>query len=546
MTSESRSAETVAACSMCGRPTAIDLLDEARSWRFRERPDGACPACVQEALLQTLLENGDAALHAAVQTCWPLDAEAAFGALPTPLRMHSDPRYLGRGRTIALIDSGFHPHPDLVKPANRIHAWVDAGRDEVVAIRFAADDQPRWPGWDAGEGHQWHGTMTSVSAAGNGFLGHGLYRGLASEAGVVLIAARQPDGRITNASIERALRWLVDNGEALGVTVASLSVAGDEVAGAARTGIDRHIDCLVARGVAVVCAAGNDGVRRLVPPATCPAALTVGGIDDANNLDHRDLAIWHSNYGEAADGGSKPELVAPSLWLAAPVLPGTAVAREAAALFAIRRSGDRSVDRRIDELKLISPHYQHVDGTSFAAPIVASIAACMQEANPSISARLVRELLIRSAHPVPGAPRERQGAGAVEAGRAVALAAGEAHATTSVSPTADAEGTRFFLHDHRARRVRVCGSWNGWNATLEAGNDGAGFWVAGPVRLSAGTHAYKYIIDDDTWIDDPLNAQKTPDGLGGLNSVVTTKGGRASPDRDAEAVLAGSGAANRR
>jgi hypothetical protein len=37
---------------------------------------------------------------------------AAFGAIPTPLRLHADPRLTGRGSVIALIDRGFYPHPD--------------------------------------------------------------------------------------------------------------------------------------------------------------------------------------------------------------------------------------------------------------------------------------------------------------------------------------------------------------------------------------------------------------------------------------------------
>jgi len=74
-----------------------------------------------------------------------LDAEAAFGALPTPLRMHANPHYTGRGITIALVDSGFYPHPDLVRPRNRIRAWVDAGREELSQRCFGADELPTWP-----------------------------------------------------------------------------------------------------------------------------------------------------------------------------------------------------------------------------------------------------------------------------------------------------------------------------------------------------------------------------------------------------------------
>ncbi len=101
---------------MCGNFAAKALLAEAHWYPYWDRKDGACPACVQENLLRILLAKGDAALHQAIQTAWPLDAEAAFGVLPTRLRLHADPRFSGQGVTLALVDSGFCPHPDLVRP----------------------------------------------------------------------------------------------------------------------------------------------------------------------------------------------------------------------------------------------------------------------------------------------------------------------------------------------------------------------------------------------------------------------------------------------
>jgi serine protease AprX len=321
------------------------------------------------------------------------------------------------------VDAGFYPHRDLVRPRNRIRAWADAGRSPVAERRFGENEVPYWPRWNAAEPWQWHGLMTSASAAGNGALSRGRYRGLASEADLVLVQAREPSGRIPNRSIARALRWLARNARALEVRVVSISVGGDPVATLAGNAVDESVAELVERGVTVVAAAGNDGVRRLIPPATAPLALTIGGIDDKNTFAAREVELWHSNYGEGASGGLKPELVAPSLWVAAPVLPGTALADEARMLFALyATTGDPSVAWRIAQQKLITPHYQHVEGTSFAAPLVASAVACMLEANPALTPLDVRELLMASAQPVPGAERERQGAGALHAGRAVALA----------------------------------------------------------------------------------------------------------------------------
>ena len=436
------------ACGLCGAIAPTDDLAEV-GWLDQkvldrlshahpdwQRDDGACPACVQEALLELLLESGAEALHAGIQRVWPLDAEAAFGAIPTPLRLQANPRFRGRGVTLALVDAAFYPHRDLVRERNRIRAWADASRSPIATRRFGPREVPYWPGWNSGDPFQWHGLMTSAAAAGNGSLSHGLYRGLASEADVVLVQVREPDGHIGNRSIARALRWLSHNAEELNLRVVNLSVAGDPVTPLAGNAVDEAVAELVARGVVVVAAAGNDGVRKLVPPATALSSLTIGGLDDKNTFDAGDLELWHSNYGESASGALKPELVAPSLWVVAPVLPGTPLAEEAQHLFARRAEGDTSVEARIAEQKLVTPHYQHVEGTSFAAPLVASTVACMLEADRTLDPSAVRAILLESAVPVAGAAPERQGAGALDAGRAVTLAAKRAGLSTEASSSA--------------------------------------------------------------------------------------------------------------
>ncbi|MBK8131021.1 MAG: S8 family serine peptidase [bacterium] len=487
-------------------------------WR---QTDGACPACVQEALLYTLLAQGDAALHYHVQRVWPLDAAAAFGAIPTPLRLHADPRFAGRGVTIAILDSGFYPHPDLTQPRNRIRAWVDASCEPMHVVSFQPDEQPHWPGWEAGTPSQWHGTMTAVTAAGNGRLSHGLYRGLASEAELVLIQVSDGQG-IHNPAIARALRWLVDHHAEWGVRVVSMSFGGDAVADLRGNPVDTAVAHLVAQNVVITVAAGNDGARRLVPPATAPEALTIGGLDDQNAFAHDAVALWRSNYGLGADAAAKPELVAPSIWVAAPVLPGTAVAREAHTLF--QQRGRPASERRIADLKLITPHYQHVDGTSFAAPLVASAVACMLEANPSLTPPMVRQLLQQTATPIPRAPRERQGAGALEAGLAVAAALREQHqklAPFTVWPRVADGRITFLWHDHTAQKVQVMGSWDSWQTPgLTLAQVESGVWQGERPLLPPGRYAYKFLLDSRRWFDDPANPRKVWDGYGGLNSLL--------------------------
>lgn len=298
---------------------------------------------------------------------------------------------------MALIDAAFCPHPDLVENCNRVAAWVDATSEPAQWRQYSPGERPVWPGWDAASGLQWHGTMTSVVAAGNGNRSNGYYRGLASESQVVLIQTSDPDGHIRDQSIFRALRWIQDHGRQFGIRVVNLSVYGD--APPNRSPIDTLISALVNEGVVVVAAAGNDGVRRLAPPASAVDAITVGGVDDKGMFSSEEIELWHSNYGEA-HGHTKPEVVAPSFRVAAPILPGS------------------------EEAATADAEYKFVEGTSFAAPIVASVACCMLEVSPELNPDTIKGLLMEAATPVPDAPEERQGAGVVNAGKAIALARG--------------------------------------------------------------------------------------------------------------------------
>ena len=77
---------------------------------------------------------------------------------------------------------------------------------------------------------------------------------------------------------------------------------------------------------------------------------------------------------------------------------------------------------KLKDQKVISGAYKHVDGTSFASPIVASIAAQMLEANPRLAPRETKRLLIGTARRIAGVNADRQGWGAVDAEAAVQAA----------------------------------------------------------------------------------------------------------------------------
>ena len=365
--------------------------------------------------------------------------------MPVGLRLGVNGHFNGAGVTLAFLDSGFSTHPDL---EGRIKLYVDASTPEIRELKEVEQSGVS----------RWHGLMTSVVACGNGSLSSGLYRGLASGAEVVLVKVSNLEGHITEEGIGRGLAWVLANGPRYGVKIVNISLGGNRPNDFNHNPVDLMVEALVAQGTLVVCAAGNAGERWLVPPASAPSAITVGGLDDKNSLDPNSAELWHSNYGQTLGGVWKPELVAPSLWLAAPILPGSNVKQEALVLEKLRRAspnelptllsdhesiGQTHLPAEIGQMppetvrdlirqawnnqKLINPHYQHVDGTSFAAPIVTSVAAQMLQANPYLKPAGLKDLIMRTARYLPEVSPSQQGHGVVDPWAAVTAALSTAH-----------------------------------------------------------------------------------------------------------------------
>lgn len=408
-------ASRLAAAAWLAPPVVVKIQERYENWTPAE---GSCPNCTRLQLQYILTEQALTRPRDPVgDTKLP-----AWECLPTPFRVGADPRFTGAGVTIAMIDAAFYPHPDLIRPRNRIRAWLDVSGPRIRARSFVPDEEPHWPGWDKIATPQWHGLMAAGIAAGNGRLSHGLYRGIASEADLILVQTMDHRHKITNATLAKALRWLLRYGPAFGLKIINFSVGGDPVDPVIGNIVDRECQRLHHRGVTLVAACGNTGRNLLVPPCTSPQVISVGGIDDRDRIDPDVWRPWHSNFGYDTDANPKPDLVAPSWRVVSPLLPKSSVAIEAKALFARRLQGDCTVEPRINAEKLVTPHYQHMDGTSVAAPIVSSTIACMLQANPSLTPTRIRELLMATSKRVPAMPTNRQGAGAVQAGAAVAAA----------------------------------------------------------------------------------------------------------------------------
>jgi serine protease AprX len=373
----------------------------------------------------------------------PQGADERFWIIPVPVRLEADPRFTGRGVTIAFLDSGYYLHPDLLEPENRVLGYVNILSESV-------EPDELWKEVTEPHVDAWHGMMTSVVAAGNGYLSQGFYRGIAHQANVVLIKVGSAS-RIHHDDIRRGIEWVIEHKEQYGIRILNVSCGGDYEVSYLTDPLSQSAEAAVRAGIVVVAAAGNKGHEPghpVIPPASAPAVITVGGLDDNNHIDWSGYRLYHSSYGPTIDGLQKPEVIAPSIWLAAPILPGTQVADQARLLEELSHAPVRqfktilqkhpgveprlaaAAARPVRELRglvrdlrrannLISADYKHVDGTSFAAPIVSSIVAQMLEASPALTPQQVKLALIRTARRLPHYDVDKQGWGVISARQAV-------------------------------------------------------------------------------------------------------------------------------
>ncbi len=460
---------------------------------------------------------------------------------PTPWRLNADQRFTGNGVTICFIDSGFYLHPDLTQPKNRIMKIIDItseGRSE----NYFEEAHPE----------SWHGTMTSCVSAGNGFLSNDFYKGIACEANVVLIKVWEKNG-ISAANITKGIRWAIENKEKYNIRIINLSVTDDDEIPYKESEIDLAAEEAIEKGIVVVAAVGNDLNAKIKAPASSPNVITVGGIDDHNSINPNSYSLYHSTFGTTIDGIQKPELIAPSIWIAAPILPESKEHNEASILFNLLSLDEKlmldeynklkdkseieisidpinaenikeSIHKRIKEQKYLTPDYMHADGTSFAAPIVCSIIAQMIEANPTLTPSAIREILITTASRMNNVDVKRQGYGIVNAKAAVKKAMEEKHKfddKKKISPIINQIENKihFIYHDHSAKSVMLAGDINGWSGNgFIFTKENYGYWKCTIPLLPKGIYKYKFIIDGNDWISDPLNPFKEDDGYNGLNS----------------------------
>jgi serine protease AprX len=306
----------------------------------------------------------------------------------------------GRGVTVAVLDTGVDgTHSDL---SGRVVQNVKLVDTQSVGAGFNYPvASANLPDTDQVYGH---GTFVAGVIAGNGQQSAGKYAGVASGANILGLSA----GDATLLFVLSGLDYLLTNAQAFNVRVVNCSFSANTVFDF-NDPVNIATRMLTDAGVNVVFSAGNtgSGADSLNPYSVAPWVISVGATDNVGHL------ADFSSRGEFGSPLFHPTVVAPGV--------NTVSLRPSTLVSVTTASGLPADQSQLSATEL--PFYTTASGTSFSAPQVAGVIALMLEANPQLTPAQVRDILQRTASPLPAYYLYEVGAGMLNAHAAVLEAA---------------------------------------------------------------------------------------------------------------------------
>jgi serine protease AprX len=315
----------------------------------------------------------------------------------------------GAGVGVVVVDSGVATtSPDLKN--SRIVAWKDFVNNKTQ------------PYDDAG-----HGTFVAGLIAGDGTaslpLDQGGYanmqfRGVAPAADIIGLKVLDNTGQGRASAVMSAVLWAVVHKNQYHIKVINLSIGSNVATPVEYDPIAAAVEFAWKHGIAVVCAAGNEGEfgpGGITSPGNSPYVITVGASDTSQTASTTDDRMtFYSSVGPTLfDEYAKPDVVA----------PGNHV-------ISIRARGSYiDVNFSFNQIPVstyaatapagIETDYLSLSGTSTSAPVTAGAVALMLGADPTLTPDDVKLRLMNTADPLPGATRYQQGAGAIDVAAAL-------------------------------------------------------------------------------------------------------------------------------
>lgn len=268
----------------------------------------------------------------------------------------------GKGVTIAVLDTGIYPHPDI---KSRLIGFKDFVNKRITPY----DDNG-------------HGTHVAGCAAGSGLSSKGLYTGSAPGANLVGVKVFNKDGTGAIDRVIQGIQWCITNRHRYKIRVINLSLGTRAFASSKKDPLCAAAEKAVKAGLVVVVAAGNSGplLQSIESPGISPYVITVGAVDDKRTVSQLDdtLAIFSSRGPTAHDKYSKPDILAPGVNIISLRTPNSSLEKTAP--------------------KKVGTHYMGLSGTSFATPIVAGAAAQILQKKPTLTPLQVKAAIKKYAY----------------------------------------------------------------------------------------------------------------------------------------------------
>jgi len=363
--------------------------------RYRALPLVALTATKKQLLMISHLQQvrsiyGNRTLQPASDANMALNNAAPVSRDTDLTKKNSGLPVSGRGVTVAVLDTGLDStHSDL---SGRVVHNVKLADTQSLSAGFlppvAVDGLPNT---DQAYGH---GTFVSGIIAGNGSKSGGKYSGLAPGAQLVGLSA----GDFTLSYVLAGFDYLLGHAGEQNVRVLNCSFSANTVFDF-NDPVNIATKLLTDAGVNVVFSAGNtgSGTHSLNPYAVAPWVIGVGATDERGRL---------AGFSSRGDFGSllfQPTLVAPGVSVA-----GLRTSSSPSLVGALGLAAGNDLNR-LSPAEI--PFYTTGSGTSFSAPQVAGAIALMLEINPGLTPPQVRDILKRTATPMPGNYSFEVGAG---------------------------------------------------------------------------------------------------------------------------------------
>jgi serine protease AprX len=305
----------------------------------------------------------------------------------------------GRNVTVAVLDTGINSqHADL---AGKVVQNVRLADTQSLPGSFAYPAPlENLANTDLLSGH---GTFVGGVIAASGVSSSGRFAGVAPGARLLGLSA----GDLNLMYVLSGFDYVLEKRVKYNVRVVNCSFSADTVFDL-NDPVNVATKLLTEAGVNIVFSAGNTGSGNgtMNPYAIAPWVIGVGATDAAGRL------ASYSSRGNFGDALQHPSLVA----------PGTNIISLRSAPAVTGVSGIAGADTQRLSLTEM-PYYTTATGTSFSAPQVAGAVALMLEVNPNLTPSDVKDILSRTATPMPRYFFHEAGAGMLNTYAAVLEAA---------------------------------------------------------------------------------------------------------------------------